>query len=255
LRLRVRLGTLRWPSSRRQALIGLLWLVTAAIVVGGVFGLSFYWSVQSASRSTEVTVPDLRGLDLEASAEKVRPLELRLEVVDQRHDPAVSSGRVLEQMPRSGYSVRRGRKIRLVLSLGGEVLAVPDTIGEASRAVEIELRQEGFAIGEEARVRAPRTRAGDVIGQVPPPATPAVPGTRVHRLVSDGAPVLAWVMPDMIGLRRADAEGWISRHGFRRGAVRQVKMVGWPPGTVVGQLPLPGYPVRERDVVELTVAR
>jgi hypothetical protein len=32
-------------------------------------------------------------------------------------------------------------------------------------------------------------------------------------------------------------------------------MVGWPANAVVGQLPLPGYPVRERDVVELTLAR
>jgi beta-lactam-binding protein with PASTA domain len=62
-------------------------------------------------------------------------------------------------------------------------------------------------------------------------------------------------MPDLTGLRRSDAEKWITGSGFRRGAVRRVRMGGWPPGTVVGQLPLPGYPVRKRDVVELTIAQ
>ncbi len=241
-------------ADRHDLFIAVGWIVGGAVLVLSVFGLSFYLSIQSAMRSNEVTVPELLGLDLEAAAEAVEPLKLNLQVVDQRHDPAVSSGKVLEQMPRAGSSVRRGRKVKLVISLGGEVLAVPNLIGQASRAVEIELRQGGFVPGEVARVKT-GSAAGTVIGQVPPPETPAVPSTRVHRLVSDGAPIAAWVMPDLTGVRRDDAERWISRSGFRRGAVRRVRMIGWPADTVVGQLPLPGYPIRERDVVELTLAR
>jgi beta-lactam-binding protein with PASTA domain len=239
----------------RHLVVPLAWIVGGAALVLIVFGLSFYLSIQAAMRSNEVTVPDLSGLDLERSSEMVKPMELKLQVVDQRHDPAVSSGKVLEQMPRAGSSVRRGRKVKLVLSLGGEVLDVPDLIGRAARPVEIELRQEGFVPGDEARVKASGTGAGTVIGQVPPPDTPAVPNTRVHRLVSDGPPLAAWVMPDLTGLTRADAERWISRSGFRRGTVRRVRMIGWPAETVVGQLPLAGYAIRKRDIVELTLAR
>jgi serine/threonine-protein kinase len=255
MKIRITIGKPHFRFDLRQLLASLVWVGAAAGLVFVVFGLTFYLSIQSAGRSNEIEVPVLAGLDLEQAAERVAPMELRLEVVDQRHDPAVSSGRVLEQMPRAGSSVRRGRKVRLVVSLGGEVLDVPDLVGRPARTVEIELRQEGFVPGDEAHVRAGGSRSGIVIGQVPPPATPAVPRTRVHRLVSDGAPVPTWVMPDLIGLRRADAEGWISRSGFRRGAIRRVRMVGWPVGTIVGQLPLPGYPVRERDIVELTVAK
>ena len=242
---------IRW----RPVLIATGWIVGGAVLVGGAFGLSFYLSIQSAAQSNEIEVPNLVGLDLDAASEKVKPMELRLQIVDQRNDPATPSGKVLEQMPRAGSAVRRGRKVKLVVSLGGEVLAVPNLIGQASRAVEIELRQQGFATGDLARVKAAGARTGAVISQVPPPDTPAVPSTRVHRLVSDGLPDTRWVMPDLTGVRRSDAESWIGRSGFRRGAVRRVRMGGWPPGTVVGQLPLPGYPVRKRDVVELTVAQ
>jgi serine/threonine-protein kinase len=158
-------------------------------------------------------------------------------------------------MPPPNASVRRGRKIKLILSLGGRVLEVPDLIGQASRTVEIELRQEGFIPGDEARVHSSGAASGKVIAQVPPSGSPAVPGTRVHRLVSSGRRTENWVMPDLTGLSRQSAERWLGANGFRRGSVRRVRMGGREPGTVVGQLPLAGYPVRSNDIVELTVTR
>lgn len=249
---------IKWPqrpgSAKRLAIL-VAWLVGGGGLVMFVFGLSFYLAMRVEMRSTEVHVPDLTGLTLQAASESVEPLELVLDVVEQRHDPAVSSGRVLQQVPPANASVRRGRKIKLILSLGGRVLEVPDLIGQAARTVAIELRQKGFIPGDESRVHAFGAPSGRVIAQVPPPGSPTVPNARVHRLVSNGDPTAAWVMPDLGGLGRPAAERWLSRAGFRRGAVRQVRMSGRAPGTVVGQLPLAGYPVRPNDVVELTVAR
>lgn len=232
-----------------------LWTAAAGALALLVFAFSFYLAMRVEMRSTEVQVPDLEGLDLDAAHRLVSPLELVLQVNDQRHDPAVASGHVLQQMPPPGSSVRRGRKIKLVLSLGGKVLEVPDLIGHAARAVTIELRQEGFQPGEEARVYDGSAAAGTIIAQVPPPLTPAVPATRVHRLVSAGPRPAVWLMPDLQGLSRREAERRIAAAGFRRGTVRRVRTSGRPADTVVGQLPLAGYPVRSSDVVELTVAR
>ena len=81
-----------------------------------------------------------------------------------------------------------------------------------------------------------------------------VPNSRVHRLVSDGPPPSTWVMPDLSGKSRDDAERWIKLCGFRRGAVRRVNDPDLPQGTVVAQLPLAGYPIRSKDIVELAVA-
>jgi len=81
-----------------------------------------------------------------------------------------------------------------------------------------------------------------------------VPSSRVHRLVSTGPSIPQFVMVDLTGLGRDEAERWIERNGFRRGAVRRVSMGGRESGLVVGQLPLPGYPVRSNDVIDLTIA-
>ena len=53
---------------------------------------------------------------------------------------------------------------------------------------------------------------------------------------------------------REAVERWIKLCGFRRGAVRRVDEPDRIPSTVVAQLPLAGYPIRSKDIVELAVA-
>ena len=81
--------------------------------------------------------------------------------------------------------------------------------------------------GDEARVHDRDAGAGTVIAQVPPASTPAVPSTRVHRLVSDGPrPRRLGHARPRPGSPRRQAERWIAAAGFRRGTVRQVSMGG-----------------------------
>ena len=148
-------------NANRLVVVG-LWIIGGAGLALFIFGLSFYLAMRVEMRSTEVRIPDLAGLTLQAASDQVAPLELVLHVVEQRHDPAIPSGRVLQQMPPANAAVRRGRKVKLILSLGGRVLEVPDLLGQASRAVEIELRQEGFIPGDEARIPATGAAPGRV---------------------------------------------------------------------------------------------
>ncbi len=244
---------LRFPRARGRFVPAALWITCALAVGGAVFMTAFWIAVRSAARSNEVDVPDLTGLDLETAQAKVDPAGLVLQVADERHDPAVPSGRIIEQVPLAGSSVRRGRKVKLVLSRGGEMLTVPSLVGRPIRAVDIDLRREGFVPGELARAPSYDAPSGTVLGQVPSAETPAVPQARIHRLVSDGPPAATWVMPDLTGMTRGEAERWIASSGFRRGAVRRVRMERRAPDSVVGQMPLAGYPLRSRDVVDLTV--
>jgi serine/threonine-protein kinase len=242
------------PRSLKRVMILALWVAGSAALMLAVFVFAFFAAMRVEMRSTQIEVPDLGGLTLEAARQRVEPLDLVLEVVDQRNDPRVASGCVLEQMPRAGASARRGRKMKLILSLGGKVLRVPELVGHASRAVTIELRQEGLIPGDETHVFSYDMSAGRVLAQVPPAETTVVPHSRVYRLVSDGPPPASWVMPDLRGHGRREAERWISLCGFRRGAVRRVSGGGRAPGTVLAQRPQAGYPIRSKDIVELVVA-
>ena len=113
----------------RRVAVTAVWLGVGAGLVGAAFLSSFYMAMKIEMRSTEVTVPDLATLSLEEASRITDPLELRLEVADHRHDLKVASGLILQQEPGPGASVRRGRRVKLVMSLGGRVLEVPDLTG------------------------------------------------------------------------------------------------------------------------------
>jgi serine/threonine-protein kinase len=246
------------PATRvRMRKIGILalWLFGGGALIGAAFIFSFYMAMKIEMRSTEVAVPDLTSLSMEEASTITDPMDLRLEVADHRHDLTVASGKILQQDPVAGASVRRGRRVKLVMSLGGKVLEVPDLTGKAARAVVFELRRDGYTPGDEARAHSREAPAGRVVAQAPLSESPAVPGTRVHRLVSEGPREPVYVMPDLIGLSGTAAQRWIRSYGFRVGPVREIGARKVRQGQVVGQSPPAGYPVPSTQVVELSVAR
>jgi serine/threonine-protein kinase len=210
--------------------------------------------LRSDRRSNVVQVPDWIGHSREEALSQAETLGLVFEVGELRHDPGVAVDRIVQQEPAPGTQVRHGRTIRVVVSLGGETLTVPSVVGQPARQAELELRRSGLTPGWEARIHDDSIPVSQVIDEAPAAGTLSVSGDRVHRLVSDGPRVSRFVMPDLTGRTLQDAQEWITLCGFRSRAVRHVPAEGKRPGTIVGQLPLSGYPVAPRDVVELTVA-
>ena len=233
---------------------GALWIVGGGLLVAAVAVGSFCAALRSERRSNVILVPDLIGRSRDEATAQAERLSLKLEVAELRHDPGVAVDRIVQQEPPGGLQVRKGRTIRVVVSLGGETLTVPNLVGQPARQAELALRRLGLTPGWEARVHDSLAPASQVIGEAPAAGSLSVPGERVHRLVSDGPRTPRWVMPDLVGLTLRESREWINLCGFRIGAVRRVPAEGRSTATVVGQLPLSGYPIGRRDVVELTVA-
>ena len=233
---------------------GAVWVVGGGVIFVAVSFGSFCAALRSERRSNVVEVPDWVGRSREEAAAQAGRLDLTLEVAEFRHDPGVAVDRIVQQEPPGGMQVRHGRTIRIVVSLGGETLTVPDLVGQPARQAELALRRFGLAAGWEARIHDNLAPVSQVIGEAPVAGSLSVPGERVHRLVSTGPRTPRWVMPDLVGRPLRDAQEWITLCGFRNGAVRRVPAEGRRAGTIVGQLPLSGYPIARRDVVELTVA-
>ena len=241
---------MNWKGVARK----LSFIVAGAIVAGTVGLMSFCVALRSDRRSNLLEVPDWTGRARDDAAAEAERLGLVFEVAEQRHDPGVAPDRIVQQDPSPGTQVRHGRTVRVVVSLGGETLTVPALLGQPARQAELELRRQGLMPGWEARVHDANVAQGQVIEQSPAGGSLSVSGDRVHRLVSEGPRAPRWVMPNLTGKTLRDAQEWITLCGFRSGAVRRVPPEGRRSGTIVGQLPLSGYPIARRDIVELTVA-
>lgn len=231
------------------------WVAGSAAIVVAVGATSFCVALRAARKSDVLQVPDWTGRTKEDAEAEARTLGLTFEVAGERHDPAVSAGRILSEEPAPGTQVRRGRTIRATVSAGAETLSVPEITGQPSRQAELEVRRQGLSPGWETHVHDAGSPAGSVLDQFPPKGALAASGERVDRLVSDGPRVARYVMPDLTGRPLRVAQEWITLCGFRSGAVRRVPSEGRAEGTVTGQRPLAGGPIQRGDIIELTVAQ
>jgi eukaryotic-like serine/threonine-protein kinase len=242
---------MNWGKAGRiSAIVAAVVLLT---VLAGV--ASFCVAFRAERRSNLVDLPDWAGRTKDEAEAQARALGLGFEVAEERHDPGVAESRVLQQEPTAGTTVRRGRTVRVVVSLGGKTLSVPSLLRQPSRQADIELRRQGLQRGWDARIHDDEVAEGLVIAQAPTPEALSVPGERVHLLVSEGPRTPRFVMPDLSGRPLREVQDWITLCKFRSGPVRRLPVEGMPSGTVVGQLPPAGWPIGRRDVVELTVAR
>lgn len=243
------------PAARRGALHLAARALALAALAAACGAVGFWIALQFGPDVEVVRVPDLANVPVEEAERRAREAGLEFEIVEDRNDPEADPGTVAEQEPAPGAEVARGRRVRVVRSLGSERLVVPDLVGQPAREVEIRLRQLGLEAGVESRAYRRTGAVGSVLAQVPAAGGPASSGTRVHRLVSEGPVPVRWVMPDLAGRRLDAVETWLRWCGLRRGALRRVDAAGRESGTIVGQLPAAGSPVSARGVVELTLAR
>ena len=240
-----------------MALTKRVWSAGRVLLIGGAllstYALSAALAARVALRVREVKVPALVGQPLSAATAAVGNLGLALRVDDaRRSDPKIAAGRIAQQDPAPGSVARRGRTVKVWLSTGGRVAAVPKLLGESERTAQLRLQQDGLAVSTISDIRSNELPADVVIAQDPPPGTP---GAAVSLLVNRSERAAAYVMPDLIGVNGARAADVLRSGGFRVAVVAQNPYPGVPPGVVIRQSPQAGFQVTAGDTVSLEVSR
>jgi beta-lactam-binding protein with PASTA domain len=198
----------------------------------------------------QVTVPDLTNLTVEQAEQALRPLGLQVSRAGERFDPAAPRGFVIDQEPGAGSTVRGGKRIAVVVSLGEEFSSVPELFGESVRSARGLIERAGLRSG--SIVQAPSEEVGEGMVAASDPGAEAIltRNTPVHLLVSTGAGSESFVMPDLLGREIASVRRQLEALGFRierTGAQTSV-------GTIVAQRPPPGSRITRADVIQLTAS-
>ena len=175
-------------------------LIAAAAIAGMAVVVNFGMLLVVGGR--QVTVPDIRGLTEAEAREVLSDHSLRYEFRMDSYSIEYPESTVAEQDPLAGKVVKRGRKVWVTMSLGGEFEDVPYCLGRSVRASRIMLERAGLEVGAVSRVASARAYPDEVIGSEPLPGVPVVKGSRVNLLVSKGAAPRRVLLPD---LRRKSA--------------------------------------------------
>lgn len=232
------------------------------LVKYGVYTLAFFLAVGLAGYVTtflvvkarpETPAPDLGGLTLAEALSLASQAGMNLRVAGETFSEHTPKGQVLTQDPAPGLSVRRGRLIRVTLSLGARTLPAPELIGldlAQARAVAAQAETE---IGPLSQVYSASEPAGRVLAQTPDPGQPLPQGQEVGLLVSLGPRPQAMLMPRLTGLDYSLALLKLEEAGLTLAAQAQGRDDNWPPGAVIGQEPEAGMRAASGQGVTLTL--
>lgn len=208
-------------------------------------------------RQEEVRVPDLRGQDIVTTIEILTQVGLQLKVERREPHATFLKDTVISQTPEPGMEIKKGRQVRVVISLGPSELQAPKLVGEHYRKAEVMIRQAGFFPGNVARVPSDGIGRDIVIAQSPAPGMPLERGGKVGILVSTGREAQLFAMPKMVGKKAEVAVRTVEAMGlqYRLSYKSAENPHPFTERVVLGQKPQAGHPVTGDVVVELTVSK
>jgi serine/threonine-protein kinase len=208
-----------------------------------------------AVRSNEVTVPDLTGNSLDGARESLSLTELQLVLQGNRFHDSVPADFIALQSPAPGTTLKKGRSVRVWVSLGPERRTVPRIEGESLQSAQLILEQAGFSLGRVVEIHSDIYAPDTVVAQAPQAYEEVGDVSVVSVLLSRGYLDDAFVMPDFIGRDYVDLLQHLSRGPLKVSQVKNVDYPGVPKNVVVRQTPPAGTKVYRRDRIVLYLSK
>jgi eukaryotic-like serine/threonine-protein kinase len=233
-------------------------VVEVGAIVAGLFATAVISAVVTftlAVRTNDVTVPDLSGSSVEGATETLRLEELQLVVEGNRFHESVPPDFVAQQSPAPGTILRKGRSVKVWVSLGPQKHTVPRIEGETLQSAQLVLEQNGFTLGRVVEIHSEVYAPDTVVAQSPQAYEDVADANEVSVLLSRGYLDDAYVMPDFIGKNYVDILDRLSRSSVKISQVRLVDYPGVPKNVVVRQAPAPGMKVFKRDRIILYLSK
>ncbi len=194
-------------------------MLLLVLVLMTVALISALTAMQLAIHGREVAIPKLVGMGPLEAERAGAALGLQVVVERQFYSADVPEGKIMTQMPPPGTTVRRGWAVRLAQSLGPQRVAIPDVTGGSERVAELNIRRRGLTLGSIAHVSLPDGTLDQVISQSPPANASGVAAPKISLLVSDGAELAIYVMPNLTGQPLGSAMLALQDAGIKVGKV------------------------------------
>jgi beta-lactam-binding protein with PASTA domain len=133
-----------------------------------------------------VTVPNVEGLAQKAATTAITAVKLMGGTVTQQISNTVATGNVISQDPASGNSVAQGSPVNLVISLGPQMVTVPNVEGLTQAAATTAITAAKLMVGTITQQTSNTVTTGKVISQDPASGSSVAQGSPVNLVISSG---------------------------------------------------------------------
>jgi beta-lactam-binding protein with PASTA domain len=231
-------------------------MIVFAIAIAALILVSFV-VMRFVIRGSAVEVPDIVGKSFLEATQILNKSHLGTPIIDgEKYNASMPDGYIVEQKPKPGTRVKKGREIKVFVSKGTEAGIVPNVTGEMIVDAQPALQSLGLEIGSITKVHTEDfPQEGIIIAHTPPPQAKVQKGTRVNLLVSLGRPIVTYTMPDLAGMYMDEALEIIKQRGLKSGLVeKEFSPDVTEPGIVLDQKPQPGERIKRGAIVNLVVS-
>jgi serine/threonine-protein kinase len=151
-------------------------------------------------------------------------------------------------------TVKEGKIIKVTISQGGQMVYVPNVIGQTTRSAEITVRSSGLTLGEETTRYSLMVEKDRVISQDPAGGTASEKDAIVNMVISAGQPPAnVKLMPNFTGRDVSAAKEWADKNRLNV-VIHEEPVAGLQPGAVIRQEPEPDADLATASGVSFTVA-
>lgn len=227
------------------------------VVLNSIILLFFKVMLPAITRHGQfITVPNLKGFSWNEVETCLTQRNLRFEVTeDFAYSPDYPPRAVLQQYPKEGASVKEGRKIYLTLNTTTPPeVSMPHLVDGSVRNAHMLLKSQGLLLG--AIKYVPDIAQNAVLeqwhdGKKIQPGTPIAKGSSIELVVGAGLGQKTVEVPNVIGMKLADAEFFLLSAGVKVGSTTYQTVGNGSPNTVSRQVPAASQEVRIGETVDL----
>ncbi|MGW6379755.1 Stk1 family PASTA domain-containing Ser/Thr kinase [Peribacillus butanolivorans] len=227
-------------------------LVTIFLVLA-LLAVLFITLAPTMLDSKEVTIPDLKGKELDDAITELVNLKLVVGNTIEIEDEEVEKDLVIKTNPKQGKTVKVGAKIDIYQSVGKETISLSSYEGRKYSDVESFLEKMGFkdiVVTEEYDDSA----AGTIIKQTPSGGTEIVPSeTELEFTISKGADRLS--LKNLTGFNEAGLNDYSNDSGIKIEVEDKVYNDSIAEGLVISQSPEPATRVEQGSTVKVVLSK
>lgn len=244
----------RIPPALKRFMFFLLRLMIVTVLAFALLATISYVTISHFITGKVIPAPNVINYTVDEALQSLSRQNLSLLEQAREFNEIVEKGKIISQYPEPGTKVKVRTAVKVVLSDGPEMVAVPDVRGENYREAGIVIREKILKVGSIAYLNHDKIEKDVVIAQEPPPNAKVLRGARVNLLISLGRGSLPVTLPNLTSLTIPEATQLLASINLSITTMELSADSAFGAGLIAAQEPRAGTTVDSETPVKIIVS-
>ncbi|WDU84074.1 Stk1 family PASTA domain-containing Ser/Thr kinase [Caloramator sp. Dgby_cultured_2] len=232
--------------NKKPLIISIVIILFLSITALGYFVFNKYFVIK------DVKVPNVVGLS-EEEARKIFESNKLIMEIEGTQSSDLPEGTVISTIPEEGTTVKENSVVKVIVSSGPKMVAVPDLKGLDLTYAETLLRKYKLTLGNIEKQYSDEIQKGFIIDQNPLSGSEVKEGTAIDIILSDGPQIKIVKVPNLLGMSLEQAKQTLKLSGLNLGIVNYGYDPNYKDGEIILQSVVDGVEVRQGTLINVTV--